>query len=260
MSDHGEMLGDHGIYFKGPHFYDCQLRIPLIMRWPAGGVLANRRVEGLIELVDLAPTFLDAANLEIPNQIFADYKMINIAAALGLFCLSLNKINLRKLNLEKIKDLPGRLEKINVASNKYCYIDYAHTPDALEKVLQSLKNKYRGNLICLFGCGGDRDQGKRVLMGSVADSLADKIILTNDNPRFENPNQIVMHISEGIKNIKKVKIITDRTKAIKYGLKLLREDRKESVLLLAGKGHEFNQEIKRKTFHSNDYEIVRSLI
>ena len=186
--------------------------------------------------------------------------MFNIAAALGLFCLSLNKINLRKLNLEKIKDLPGRLEKINVASNKYCYIDYAHTPDALEKVLQSLKNKYRGNLICLFGCGGDRDQGKRVLMGSVADSLADKIILTNDNPRFENPNQIVMHISDGIKDIKKVKIISDRTKAIKYGLKLLKEDRKESVLLLAGKGHEFNQEIKRKNIHSNDYEIVRSLI
>ncbi len=199
-------------------------------------------------------------NLEIPNQIFADHKMLNIAAALGLFCLSSNKINLSKLNLEKIKDLPGRLEKINVALNKDCYIDYAHTPDALEKVLQSLKNKYQGNLICLFGCGGDRDQGKRVLMGSVADSLADKIILTNDNPRFENPNQIVMHISEGIKNIKKVKIITDRTKAIKYGLKLLKEEKEESVLLLAGKGHESNQEIKRKTIYSNDYEIVRGFI
>ena len=61
MSDHGEMLGDHGIYFKGPHFYDCQLRIPLIMRWPKGGILADRKIEGLIELVDLAPTFLDAA-------------------------------------------------------------------------------------------------------------------------------------------------------------------------------------------------------
>ena len=68
MSDHGEMLGDHGIYFKGPHFYDCQLRIPLIMRWPAGGIVSNRRVEGLIELVDLAPTFLAVANLEIPEQ------------------------------------------------------------------------------------------------------------------------------------------------------------------------------------------------
>ena len=69
MSDHGEMLGDHGIYFKGPHFYDCQLRVPLIIRWPAGGVVKNRSIEGLVELVDLAPTFLDAANLEIPERI-----------------------------------------------------------------------------------------------------------------------------------------------------------------------------------------------
>ena len=69
MSDHGEMLGDHGIYFKGPHFYDCQLRIPLVMRWPAGGIVAeNRRIEGLIELVDLAPTFLDAAGIDIPGR------------------------------------------------------------------------------------------------------------------------------------------------------------------------------------------------
>ena len=68
MSDHGEMLGDHGIYFKGPHFYDCQLRIPLIIRWPKEGVLAGRKIDGLIELVDLAPTFLDAADIEIPGQ------------------------------------------------------------------------------------------------------------------------------------------------------------------------------------------------
>ena len=68
MSDHGEMLGDHGIYFKGPHFYDCQLRVPLIIRWPEGGILANRKIEGLIELLDLAPTFLAAAGLEIPEQ------------------------------------------------------------------------------------------------------------------------------------------------------------------------------------------------
>ena len=69
MSDHGEMLGDHGIYFKGPHFYDCQLRVPLVMRWPAGGIVPNRRIEGLVELIDLAPTFLDAAELAIPQRV-----------------------------------------------------------------------------------------------------------------------------------------------------------------------------------------------
>jgi arylsulfatase A-like enzyme len=69
MSDHGEMLGDHGIYFKGPHFYDCQMRVPLIMRWPHGEVMKNRKVHGLVELVDLMPTFLDAAGLEVPSAV-----------------------------------------------------------------------------------------------------------------------------------------------------------------------------------------------
>ena len=68
MSDHGEMLGDHGIYFKGPHFYDCQMRVPLVVRWPAGGIQSGRRIGGMIELVDLAPTLLDAAGLEVPGR------------------------------------------------------------------------------------------------------------------------------------------------------------------------------------------------
>ena len=123
-----------------------------------------------------------------------------------------------------------------------------------------MKNKYKGNLICLFGCGGDRDQGKRSLMGAVANSLADKIILTNDNPRLENPKKIIEEILDGIKDLSKTNVIEDRTKAIKYGLNLLSEEKEESVLLLAGKGHESNQEIKRKTIQSNDYEIVRSFI
>ena len=162
--------------------------------------------------------------------------------------------------MNKIIDLPGRFQKINFKSNKYLYIDYAHTPVALENILLSLKNKYKGKLICLFGCGGDRDQGKRPLMGSVADSLADKIILTNDNPRFENPKKIIEEILMGIEDLSKAKIILDRTKAIKFGLNILSEEKEESVLLLAGKGHESNQEIKRKTIQSNDYEIVRSFI
>ena len=85
----------------------------------------------------------------------------------------------------------------------------------------SLKKKYKGNLICLFGCGGNRDQGKRPLMGEVADSIADKIILTNDNPRFENPKKIIEDILEGIKDLNKDEIIIERTKAIESCLKLL---------------------------------------
>jgi UDP-N-acetylmuramoyl-L-alanyl-D-glutamate--2,6-diaminopimelate ligase len=97
-------------------------------------------------------------------------------------------------------------------------------------------------------------------MGAVANSLADKIILTNDNPRLENPKKIIEEILDGIEDSSKTNVIEDRTKAIKYGLNILSEEKEESVLLLAGKGHESNQEIKRKTIQSNDYEIVRSFI
>ena len=199
-------------------------------------------------------------NLQFPERIFADHIMMNMASAFGLYCISSKKIDLKMLNLNNIFDLPGRFQKIQLNSNKCLYIDYAHTPAALENILLSLKKKYKGNLICLFGCGGDRDQGKRPLMGEVADSLADKIILTNDNPRFENQKKIIEDILEGIKDLNKVEIITERTKAIKSGLKLLSEEKEGSVLLLAGKGHESNQEIKRKTIQSNDYEIVRGFI
>jgi len=199
-------------------------------------------------------------NLKFPERIFADHIMMNMASAFGLYCISSKKIDLKMLNLNNIFDLPGRFQKIQLNSNKCLYIDYAHTPAALENILLSLKKKYKGNLICLFGCGGDRDQGKRPLMGEVADSLADKIILTNDNPRFENQKKIIEDILEGIKDLNKVEIITERTKAIKSGLKLLSEEKEGSVLLLAGKGHESNQEIKRKTIQSNDYEIVRGFI
>ena len=110
------------------------------------------------------------------------------------------------------------------------------------------------NLVELFFKQFENQKDKKKVLLS---SLKDK----NINFTWEKTYQAINILSEEIKKfIKKVKIISDRTKAIKYGLKLLREDRKESVLLLAGKGHEFNQEIKRKTFHSNDYEIVRSLI
>ena len=199
-------------------------------------------------------------NIQFPERIFADHIMMNIASAFGLFCISSKKIDLKRLNLKNIIDLPGRFQKIHFKSNKCIYIDYAHTPAALENILLSLKNKYKGNLICLFGCGGDRDQGKRPLMGAVANSLADKIILTNDNPRLENPKKIIEEILEGIKDLSKANVIEDRTKAIKFGLKILSQEKEESVLLLAGKGHESNQEFKRKTIESNDYEIVRSFI
>jgi UDP-N-acetylmuramoyl-L-alanyl-D-glutamate--2,6-diaminopimelate ligase len=113
-------------------------------------------------------------------------------------------------------------------------IDYAHTPDALAKALTALREHCRGALWCVFGCGGDRDPGKRPLMGAVADDLADQIIVTDDNPRSENPQAIVRAITGGI-DVHSARIIHDRGEAIATAL---REAGPADVVLIAGKGHE----------------------
>ncbi len=152
--------------------------------------------------------------------------------------------------------IPGRLEKIT-STNKTIFIDYAHTPDALEKVLVVLKSL---NLfvICLFGCGGERDKTKRSLMGKLAITYADEVIVTSDNPRGENPEKIIAEIEEGIirgkkSSAKKYYKITSRRKAIIKGLKTLKENQ---VFLIAGKGHEDYQIIQDKKIHFSDREVV----
>jgi UDP-N-acetylmuramoyl-L-alanyl-D-glutamate--2,6-diaminopimelate ligase len=113
-------------------------------------------------------------------------------------------------------------------------VDYAHTPDALAKSLGALREHYSGALWCVFGCGGDRDPGKRSLMGAIADELADRIIVTDDNPRSENPQAITAAIVTGIKS-HEARVIHDRGEAIAAALK---EARGGDVVLIAGKGHE----------------------
>lgn len=146
--------------------------------------------------------------------------------------------------------VPGRMEEVV----KNVFVDYAHTPDALEKVLKALREFKRGKLIVIFGCGGDRDREKRPLMGRVAEKLADFIILTSDNPRSEDPLQIADEILAGIKEKSKVEVVLDRKLAIEKGLKLKGE---EDVLLIAGKGHETYQEIGGKKYPFDDREVVR---
>jgi UDP-N-acetylmuramoyl-L-alanyl-D-glutamate--2,6-diaminopimelate ligase len=131
---------------------------------------------------------------------------------------------------------PGRMEVVEpIAPDKpMAVVDYAHTPDALAKALGALREHCRGALWCVFGCGGDRDPGKRPIMGAVADELADQIIVTDDNPRSENPAAITGAIASGIKS-RQVRVIHDRGEAIATALK---EARAKDVVLIAGKGHE----------------------
>ena len=156
-----------------------------------------------------------------------------------------------------IKEPPGRLEKIvHKYKNATIFIDYAHTPEALKVNLIQLKKRLnkKGSLKVLFGCGGNRDKGKRVLMAKLASKLADNVYITDDNPRFEDPKKIRDQIFEHCKN---AIVIGDRKKAITLAVNKLE---KYDVLLVAGKGHENYQEIKGKRTSFNDKEVVLSVM
>ena len=154
--------------------------------------------------------------------------------------------------------VPGRSELVANKMELAIMIDYAHTAESLENILQAVKTYTKGRVICVFGCGGDRDKGKRPLMGEVAGRVADYTIITTDNPRTEKPEDIIDSIEEGIKKTKgNYKIIVDRKEAIKEALKMMN---KRDIVVLAGKGHEPYQEINGVKYPFDEREIVKSLL
>ena len=158
--------------------------------------------------------------------------------------------------LETIQGVAGRFEV--VTTKPTVIVDYAHTPDGLENVLKAAREitPEGGELICIFGCGGDRDATKRPKMGKIAEELADKVIVTSDNPRSENPQQIITDILAGFKSTSDVIVEPDRELAIKEAYKLAKTN---DVVLLAGKGHEDYQILADETIHFDDREKVRQI-
>ena len=152
--------------------------------------------------------------------------------------------------------IPGRIETFH-GDHFTVVVDYAHTPDALENVLRSLREICTGRLVCVFGCGGDRDRGKRPRMGEIAGRYADRIILTNDNPRSEQPESIINDILAGISRRENVTVQSDRAQAITSAIG---EALPDDVILIAGKGHETWQEIGRHRYPFNDRQLVRTLL
>ena len=137
-------------------------------------------------------------------------------------------------------------------------IDYAHTPESLENILSAVKTYTRGRVICVFGCGGDRDKTKRPLMGEVSGRIADFSIVTTDNPRTEHPAQIISEIEAGISKTKgNYIVIEDRREAIKYALKKMN---KNDIVILAGKGHETYQEINGEKYPFDERIIVKEIL
>jgi UDP-N-acetylmuramoyl-L-alanyl-D-glutamate--2,6-diaminopimelate ligase len=147
----------------------------------------------------------------------------------------------------------GRLERVGVDAPFRVFVDYAHTPDALENVLATLREICVGKLIVVFGCGGDRDRAKRPLMGAVASRLADCVVVTSDNPRSENPADIIREICAGV--TRDVSVEEDRRVAIRKALSLATAG---DVVLIAGKGHERGQIFATHVAPFDDSEFVRA--
>ncbi len=189
-------------------------------------------------------------------KLIGDFNVSNILAAIATFIALEMPLKDIEKKLFQTQAVAGRMELFQSPNYAPVIIDYAHTPDALEKALQAARKHCSGNLWCIFGCGGDRDQGKRPLMGEIAEKYADQIILTNDNPRHEIPEQIISDIKMGLKNQSFLTIL-DRKKAISHALE---NAGKNDLILLAGKGHETYQQIGDDFLHYSDRETVKHLL
>ena len=182
------------------------------------------------------------------------YNVSNCLAAAGLCLAAGFDLETVAAGLAALKAIPGRLEKVE-GGDLSVIIDYAHTDDALKNVLATLKPLCRGNLRVVFGCGGDRDKTKRPRMARVAEQLADFVIVTSDNPRTEEPTEIIKDVVEGFENgdSEAITVEPDRKKAIELAIEAADKD---DILLIAGKGHETYQIIGTQKFDFSDKEVA----
>ena len=200
---------------------------------------------------------LENRNERIKINIPGRFSVYNALAAISVALELKASTQDIKEGLENIS-VPGRSELVPNKQELAIMIDYAHTPESLENILLAVKTYTRGRVICVFGCGGDRDKTKRPLMGEVAGRVADFSIVTTDNPRTELPAQIISEIETGISKTKgKYIVIEDRREAIKEALKMMN---KNDIVVLAGKGHEPYQEINGEKLPFDERVIVKEVL
>ena len=197
----------------------------------------------------------DGVLYEIDLPLAGDFQISNALVSAGLAISTGTPVAKALMALEKLKGAPGRLDLVGTTANGApVYVDYAHKPDALENVLASVRPFTTGRVIVVFGCGGDRDRGKRPIMGEIATRLADIVIVTDDNPRSEVPATIRAAILAAAPGAIE---IGDRRKAIHEAVAMLHAG---DTLIVAGKGHEEGQTIGTETLHFSDHEEVRSAL
>lgn len=226
--------------------------------WGRSGVASERTL-----VIDQFETTLSGTQLTmsgggLKSQIFKShlvgaYNVENIAGMLALGLALGAKPEQLQRALNDLPHVPGRLEAVPVKAGIGVFVDYAHTPDALENVLMTLRPLTKGRLRVVFGCGGDRDKTKRPKMGAIAELYADELFVTSDNPRTEDPESILDEIVGGLQRLKPVVVEVDRRKAISLSLKNLKSG---DVVLIAGKGHENYQILGTEKIHFDDREVV----
>jgi UDP-N-acetylmuramoyl-L-alanyl-D-glutamate--2,6-diaminopimelate ligase len=203
-------------------------------------------------------TAFDIAGVHFAAPVIGRFNAANLLAVIGALLAGDETLGDIAAALRQIAPPPGRMQALGGIDTPLIIVDYAHSPDALEKVLTTLRETATvrdGKLQCVFGCGGDRDAGKRPLMGAVAEQLADMVVVTSDNPRSEDPQAIIAAILDGMRGRPAVE--ADRARAIRQAI--TRADVRD-VILLAGKGHEPYQEIAGVRLPFSDIEAAKSAL
>ena len=205
-------------------------------------------------------TAIEINGKELQVQFVGVFNVYNLLAVYGATVLLGQDPDEALLILSTLKSVSGRFETIRSSENYTAIVDYAHTPDALTNVLEAIHEVLDGNgrVITVVGCGGNRDKTKRPIMAREAIRLSDQVILTSDNPRFEEPQAIINDMADGLNSqqMKKTLLIVEREQAIKTACTLAKEG---DVILIAGKGHEDYQDVKGVKHHFDDREVVRSI-
>ena len=206
-----------------------------------------------VEFSVVTPWFQGEIKVNIPGK-FSIYNALAAIGVCGMMGISYDAI---KTGLETI-NVPGRAEVIYSGEDFTVITDYAHTPDSLENILSTFKAFAQGRLVCVFGCGGDRDRTKRPVMGEISGKISDFTIITSDNPRTEEPEGIINEIETGIKKTNGEYItMIDRREAIKYAIE---HAKMKDIIVLAGKGHETYQMFRDKTIHFDEREVVKEIL
>ena len=196
-------------------------------------------------------------SVDIKTNLLGKHNIYNLLSAAA--CATIRGISLEKIQdtFKEIPTIPGRFESIKNGQNFSVLVDYAHTQDALSKSIIASKAFTQGKVIVVFGCGGNRDKGKRKEMGRVAIENADFTVITSDNPRTEDPEQIIDDILKGIPSAGSYKTITDRREAIGYAIN---RAKKNDLVLIAGKGHEDYQVLGMKKVRFDDREVAKEFL